>query len=285
MKRWMGWSLIVAMFALVSLTSAACGGAGDEAEEAAGSSAPVAEGEAGVAEDVASGAGQPSLDRKIIQTTSLDMQVEDVTEAYRETVRITLTAGGYVLESSADAEEEDPEADVTVRVPVAQYEDVVERLRGLAITVERETTQAEDVTEEYTDLQAQLRNAQALEVTYTGFLDRAQNIEEVLAVQDRLTQVRLEIERIQGRSNAIDTLTELATITLSLHSEPALEDEGEIDPLDAAGQAWEGSLITLRAIAAAALSTIVFLWWFLPLAAIGGGVALYVTRRGTDKET
>lgn len=284
MRRLLGLSLVIAVFTTAVLALAACGGTDDLGDEGVSSAVPAREGEADASEDAAAGAAQPSLDRKIIQTTSLDMQVEDVTEAYRETVRITLAADGYVLESTSDADEEDPEADLTIRVPVSRYEDVLEELRGLAIKVERETTQAEDVTEEYTDLQAQLRNAQALEVTYTGFLDRAQNIEEVLAVQDRLTQVRLEIERIQGRSNAIDTLTELATIRVSLHSEPAPEDEGDIDPLDAAGQAWEASLITLRGIAAAVLSTVVFLWWFLPVAAIVAGVALYLTRRGANRD-
>jgi len=225
---------------------------------------------------------QSNLGRKIIQTASLDLQVEDVADAFQEIGRIASTAGGFVFESSSSYTDERPEADITIRIPADQYESVLEALRGLAVKVERENSKAEDVTEEYIDLQAQLRNNQAVESRYIELLDLAQNINEVLTVQDRIDQVRLEIERVQGRINAIDTLSELVTISVHLRTEPAAEPESEVkvDPLGAAGKAWEASLFFLRVVAAGFLVVVVFLWWLLPLAAIAGaGFGYWLVRR------
>ena len=261
-----------ALFLGIALVLGACGGSEELKQEGAQPAAREAEAEqAGNADTSSSGLADPALDRKIIQSASLELQVESVTQSYQDTIRITTTAGGYVLDSSSASYEDQPEASLTIRVPASQYEDVLGQLRGLAIKVEKESSKAQDVTEEYTDVQARLRSYQALETTYMGFLDRAESIDEVLKVQDRLTQVRLEIEQLQGRANAIDTLSELVTITVHLQTEPAAEEEGvELDPLGAAGKAWEASLTTLRAIATGILVFVVYLWWLLAVLAVGG---------------
>jgi hypothetical protein len=231
------------------------------------------------------GRDSAGLERKIIQTASLDLQVEDVADAFQEVGRIASAAGGFVFESSSSYTDERPEADITIRIPADQYESVLEELRGLAVKIEKENSKAQDVTEEYIDLQAQLRNDQAVESRYIELLDLAQNINEVLTVQDRIDQVRLEIERVQGRMNAIDTLSELVTVSVHLQTEPAAEPESKVkvDPLGAAGKAWEASLTFLRVVAAGFLIVVVFLWWLLPVAAIAGAGFGYWLFRGSRR--
>jgi hypothetical protein len=277
------FSVAFAFFFAAVIALAAC--AGNEESGVSGSNVegnqPQADQEAygGVA---ASSQGQSELDRKIIQTASLDLQVEDVADAFREVGRIASTAGGFVMESSTSYTDERPQADITIRTPASQYESVLEALRGLAVKVEKENSKAQDVTEEYVDLQAQLRNDQAVESRYIELLDRAQNIDEVLTVQDRLDQVRLEIERVQGRINAINTLSELVTISIHLRAEPAAEpkSEAKVDPLGAAGKSWEASLVFLRAVSAGFLVVVVFLWWLVPVAVVAGiGLGYWLLRR------
>ena len=282
MRRAVSRAALAFSFAAV-IALAACGGAEESAK-----TNPQSVVDQSQAEQEAYGAvaapsqGQSELDRKIIQTASLDLQVEDVAGAFREVGRIASTAGGFVLESSTSYTDERPQADITIRVPADQYESVLGELRGLAVKVEQENSKAQDVTEEYIDLQAQLRNDQAVESRYIELLDRAQNITEVLTVQDRLDQVRLEIERVQGRINAINTLSELVTISIHLRAEPAAEpkSEAKVDPLGAAGKSWEASLVFLRAVSAGFLVVVVFLWWLLPLAAIAGvGLGYWLIRK------
>src|SRR4030066_1077182 len=99
------------------------------------------------------------------------------------------------------------------------------KLRGIAKEVRSERSEASEVTEEYTDLEARLRNLEATEASYLELLTGAGEIPDILLVQDRLSQVRLEIEQVQGRINLLDNLTDLATITVQLTLPAAASEE------------------------------------------------------------
>ena len=90
------------------------------------------------------------------------------------------------------------------------------QLRALSKEVLSETSDASEVTEEYTDLQSRIRNLEATENQYLTLLTKAEQIPDILSVQDRLNQVRGEIEQAKGRLQVIDDLTALATITVRL---------------------------------------------------------------------
>jgi len=288
----MGAAALAIAFAL-----AACGGSENSSDSAVGLREPAIAGEAeqktvgeapplaaaeaagsGVAEGNAPGlvpSDAATFDRKIIQDTSLDLQVADVSKAYDDVERIAITAGGFVLDSSVAANEDQPYASLTIRVPTVQYQKVVDDLRGLAIKVENQSSKAQDVTQQYTDLQARLRSAQALEATYLGLLDKAETIDDILKIQSYLTPVRTEIEQIQGQMNVMDNLSSLATITVSLHTEPVTPtpvppSHSHPDPLKAGGAGWESSLLFLRAVGAGVFAAATFLWWLAPILVIVG---------------
>ncbi len=275
----------------IAVALAACGGSGNSAESLrapaiGGEAQQKTMGEVPLAAADAAGSGvtegnAPGLvpseantfDRKIIQDTSLDLQVQDVSKAYDDVERIALTAGGFVLDSSVAANQDQPQANLTIRVPTVQYQKVVDDLRGLAVKVENQTSKAQDVTQQYTDLQARLRSAQALEATYLGLLDRAETIDDILKIQSYLTPVRTEIEQIQGQVNVMDNLSSLATISVSLHTEPATpvpSSDSHPDPLKAGGAGWESSLVFLRAAGAGLFAAAAFLWWLAPILVIVG---------------
>ncbi len=284
----------VALIAAIAL--AACGGAENQSDSAADLREPAISGgeQKGIAEApplaAADAAGSalsdgnapglaPSdvtaLDRKIIQDTSMDLQVADVSRSYDDVERIAITAGGFVLDSSVAANEDQPYASITIRVPTVQYQKVVDELRALAIKVENQSSKSQDVTQQYTDLQARMRSLQALEATYIGLLDKAETIDDILKIQSYLTPVRTEIEQIQGQLNVMDNLSSLATITVSLHTDnatptPTPHPGSHPDPLKAGGAGWEGSLLFLRAFGAGLFAAVTFLWWLAPILVIVG---------------
>jgi hypothetical protein len=72
------------------------------------------------------------------------------------------------------------------------------------------------VTEEFVDLESNLRNLQAAEVRLVGLMERAQKVDEVIAVQRERTNVRSQIERIEGRRRLLECRSEFTTINLTL---------------------------------------------------------------------
>lgn len=220
----------------------------------------------------AGGALVSSLDRKIAQTASLQLQVDEVGAGFEEVGRIATAAGGFVSSSSFSYQGERQVASVTVRVPVERYQSVLADLRGLGVRVDSENSEAQDVTEEYTDLSSRLRNLEATETQLLTLLGQADTVNDILTVQDRLNQVRYEIEQVKGRIQMLENMTSLATVTV--HLRPATGDANTfnqsgtgIDLRAEVSEAWNASLEFLGGIAAGVISVVVFAWW-VPLVAL-----------------
>jgi len=297
--RWA--ALALAFVALASLALVACGGS-DEADDgpsfttseqsrAGGGAvgvapeAPAADGalgfpgSIGVAESAADGAPAPGagsfdlLGRSIIRSGSVEMQVTSVAEAFEQVTSVATAAGGFVASSQFFGSDDDQTAYLTVRVPSERFDSVLEQLRGLAVEVDSISTNSEDVTGEVTDLESSLRNLRAVEAQYIELLGRANAIGDVLQVQDRLNQTRLQIDQIEGRIQVLGRLSDFATLTVQLRPEsapPVVEDEGGLG--GAARDAWQASLNTLENIATVALVVVVYSWWLVPFLALGGFV-------------
>jgi hypothetical protein len=206
------------------------------------------------------------IDRKIIQSTSVDVEVEDVARNFQEILRIAQTEAGHIVSSSLTNVDDEQAGDVTIRVPHDRYQDVLAsiRLMGEVVT---EKSEGNDVTEEYTDLQARLRTLGTTEQRYLELLAQAKNIDEILMVQDRLDGVRGQIEQVQGRVNLLNGLTDMSTITvhLRLPEGGAGSGGGGAHPLRAAEAAWHASLDALRGVTTAVVVVAVFSWWLLPV--------------------
>jgi len=190
---------------------------------------------ASVGESGASAAASAS--RRIAKRAEMTLIVADTPTAMRAVQQLVEELGGYVADSNAYRLSIDPaaqqmQARMTVRVPAAQLDQALARLRALAVRVDRESTSTEDVTEEYTDNQSRLRNLEATEQELLALLREVRErpnatAEDILNVHRRITEVRDEIERIKGRQQYLDTLVQLATITIDLIpdelSRPVLE--------------------------------------------------------------
>lgn len=230
-------------------------------------------------------------DRKIIRTARLELEVEDVSAAVAEVENVALAAGGFVsgsnvfIEEASELEGEDDgaprrtqTATVTIRVPAEAYRSVVSQLRGIAEEVKSESSEASEVTEEYTDLQARLRNLEATEAQLLGLLTKAETISDILTVQDRINSVRLNIEQVQGRINLLDSLTDLATITVQLATFVPLAEEAGGDQgwaAEAWDGAWEGSQDAVVVLGTVAIVGGVVLAWL----AVPAVVVLIAWRR------
>lgn len=145
----------------------------------------------------------PEAQRMLIYTGQLGIAVADVESSVQATQKLAEEVGGYMLTMSANA--------ITIRVPAKQFFPVLERLKALGQTISKDVS-AQDVTDEYTDLQLRLRNAEALRDRLVAILEKAANVKDTLEVERELNRVREEIERIKGRIAQLDKLIAYSTI-------------------------------------------------------------------------
>lgn len=204
-------------------------------------------------------------DRKLVINASLDLVLDDVQSGFERIGMIAQANGGLVADSTMRQDGDgNRRATITVRVPAGRTQEALAQIRDLAVNVESERSSANDVTEEYTDLEARQRNLEASEQQLLTLLAQAKNVQEVLQVQDRLTSTRSEIERIKGRLNLLTRLTDLATIQAQLRSEPTPVADAGSGPFDALTRGWQTSLDVVGGIALAGLTALAFSWWLLP---------------------
>jgi hypothetical protein len=262
------------------------------ASEAGETSASNADSESGGARAPTGDTAEPQeqlSDRKVILTSELEMEVADVPGVFRDVQAEARSRGGYVessrleYEEADDGEKQPNYATVTVRVPAERHEDFLSSLRGMpSSAVTSETSDSQEVTDQYTDLQSQLRNLERIESQYLTLLDKAVSIDDILTVSDRLDSVRAQIERTQGRINLLDNLTDLATVTVTIV--PAVPgsggaDDGGTSPKTVFLDAWDASLETAEKLLYGAIVVGVALIWLLPVAVVAGLVRLGWRRR------
>lgn len=154
-------------------------------------------------------------DQKIIKTANIDLEVQDVPATRDALQAIATTNGGYVGSFSMNRYGEDRlYASLVMRVPASAFDQALSSVAALG-TLKSQSMQAEDVTEEYVDLQAQ-RTALAHQLAqYQRIMEKGENVSEIMEVQVQIERVQVEIDRIDGRLKYLDSRIDYATLTVS----------------------------------------------------------------------
>ena len=163
-------------------------------------------------------------DRQIISQGSMSVEVPDVAFASARVRAIAEGVGGFVEQLSSNGVGEFQQSTITVRVPQVDFFSVFEQIKALG-EVQNENAGSEDVTERFIDLEARLKSAQRQELSLLSLLDRAERISDILIIEQELTRVRTELERLQGQLNFLERRVDLATISVFLT--PPQKDNGQ----------------------------------------------------------
>ena len=158
-------------------------------------------------------------DRKMIRTSNLELMVQHPAETADKIRALAEHVGGFLVSSEVRGGPEATAADVAIRVPVGRYEEVRAEIRKLGLRVESERVEAQDVTRQYTDQDANLRNLKAEEQQYLLILKQARTVKDTLDVSEKLSDVRGQIEQQQAEFNALSKQIETVAINVSLRAE------------------------------------------------------------------
>ena len=217
--------LIPVLLVLVGLTCAGCAGASADRFETASfaESAPAMASEDSSAEQQeADGAVEM---RQIIANANISLIVAKTETAMAGVEQIASDLGGYLsdveLSKGRYEQTEELRGSMTLRVPSDNLEEALERLQALATDVHYLNIERQDVTDQYSDLDARLRNLRATETELLALLTEVRErpnakVEDILAVHRNLTQIREEIETLQGRKNLLDNQIGFSTVRVEL---------------------------------------------------------------------
>lgn len=194
--------------------------------------------------DSDSGEHSATVPRKIVFTGQVDVVVEDITKATQELTTLIESiqqAGGYLAHQESQGIAGSSRFGTwTVRVPQTMFDKFLADVEKLG-ELRRSSRDAQDVTEEYMDFEARLKNKQASEQRLLGHLEKTGDLKDTLEVERELSRVRGEIEQLQGRLNLLKNRTVLATVIVTLHERVGYTPATTPDFTTQAARTFDGS--------------------------------------------
>lgn len=231
---------VVLMLTVILVLLSACGGARSEEsvapldfeEERAMYAEPMMEAPAEMDAEMAYEAGSPNssslpsdslltTDRLIIRNGEINMEVDDTrqtSEAIKAIVGGLSDGGAFVLSAKeyGSTVEGNPQINMTIRIPAEAFDNVMEQIAGMARNVLSRTESADDVTEEYYDLENRLDSLEAARQRLLDIMENADTTEDLLQAEQQLTQRETEIESLKGRMKYLSQSSQLSRITITL---------------------------------------------------------------------
>ena len=163
-----------------------------------------------VPSDAATSAAEPNKRRALlIYTAELSMAVFEVEKALDAVERLTKEQGGYLVQRN--------DLGIVVRIPADRFDATVEALKPVGDILHRDI-RVRDVTEQFSDLEVQLRTLEAMRVRFEQLLAKADEVKDALAIETELQRVIQEIERIKGKLKVLGELVAFSTITIQFEA-------------------------------------------------------------------
>jgi len=253
---------------VLALAVAACNSGSESTAGSTAGGGDVAEGSVevsagGVGSKANDGSAQvsavPQVGPQIVKTASLGLGIAhgSFDDKVGEAHAVADSFGGFVVQSFASQGSGNriAEGSLVLRIPAESYDPALSRLRGLG-KVESLEESGQDVSKEFVDLNARIRQLRAVEAQLLQLLQQANDVPAALAVQSQLSQVQLDLEQARGRLQYLDNRVAFATISMSMHELVVVAPKGD-----------GFSIVDAWATAGAAFLTVVG-WIFIGIAVV-----------------
>lgn len=158
----------------------------------------------------------PAASRLLIYHADLRVKVAELPAAAASLEKAVQAAGGWTSGLAETRENGEWRQQTTIRIAPGQFHGLLQQLSRLG-TVESKNLSTTDVTAEHADVSARLATKRALEQEYLRLLKQARKVSEMLEVQEKLGEVREEIEATEARLKRLNDEVGFSTITIALY--------------------------------------------------------------------
>jgi hypothetical protein len=181
---------------------------------------------------------------KIIYTARLELQVKDLSQVEKKLPLLLVQTQSYIANQRYERFSDKQSLFYTLRVPVSFFDSVLQNLAAQAIYVSHKSITGEDVSQLYYDLETRLASKKKALAQYQSILQKAQNVKEILEVEDRLRVIQEEIEALEGQARYYNNKIAFATIEVEFYRIDSSGSLPENSFIIRAGRAleqgWEG---------------------------------------------
>lgn len=159
--------------------------------------------------------GDKKQQRKLIKDGVLEFETDNSTDTRAKLSKLINEYEGYISSESMIDESSRTGIELIARIPDGNYEQFWEKsIQGIAV-FERKERSVNDVTDQFIDINARLKNKKALEERYLLLLNKANTIHSMMEIEEELSKLRGDIESIEGRLRKMNNQVSYATVQLT----------------------------------------------------------------------
>ena len=210
---------------------------------------------------------------KIIKVASMTIEVSEYKKSKTKIEELVEKHEAYIIKENENNSYHRLENWLTIRVKQHQFNDLLNNIATVAKRVVIRNVNLKDVTEEYIDVTIRLKTKREVERRYLKILQQAKTIEDILNVEEKLGDIRTEIEAKEGRLKYLNDQISYSTINIYMYEEhksnylPSFFDR----IVKAVKGGWENLL--------AFLIGLFYLWPWWMLIPVGFGLIQYLIKR------
>jgi hypothetical protein len=157
------------------------------------------------------------IQQMLIKNASLRFEVKKYDEARKNILNIIKTSNAYVANESESRNDYKISNTMNIRVPQSDFDNLVDSIISQCKNLDERSINVRDVTEEYVDTDSRLKAKREIENRYLEILKKAQNVKEILEVEQKLGGIREEIESAEGRLKYLSHQVAFSTINLMFY--------------------------------------------------------------------
>ena len=154
------------------------------------------------------------FERKLIKTGDVSFKTKSLTETKKQITEVLKAAGGYIAKENAYDYSENPSENLTVRVPAKNFDVFLNRILEGVDELDSKNIDISDVSEEFVDMEARLKNKKQLEAKYQELLGKANNMDDILRIEKEISYIREDIESTEGRLKYFSNQVSYSTLTI-----------------------------------------------------------------------
>jgi len=201
-------------------------------------------------------------------------QTKDLDKTYADIRQHVSELNGYISnESARHTYDGSQRHEVTVRIPTACFDLLLQRISDSSGPFEYKSIQVKDVTAEYVDVEARIKTKKELKSRYEALLKQAAKVEDMLRIESEIGNLQTEIESVEGRMKLLNDQITYSTLKVEFYQQTTTRTAFGFGAklFDGLKSGWENFLWFVVGLS--------HLWVFI----IAAAVLIYLFRRRKKK--
>ncbi len=170
-----------------------------------------------VEETTAHASENVNIEPKIIKEGQLSFETDTLASTKSTLDQIVKQLGGYYSSEQEYHYTYRNEFNVVIRVPASNFEKLIEEIGKGVEHFDTKSVTAQDVTEEFIDLEARITIKKDTEQRYRELLQKANTVSEILEIEEQITNLRADIESLEGRLKYLKNRVGLSTLNVDFY--------------------------------------------------------------------